>query len=61
MKIGVIFQIFKVQVLVDLMLYGYSCCETTTDVVYTDNDGKWGIEKGNWCGINVNVNVNQNN
>ncbi|KAL6595365.1 hypothetical protein U3516DRAFT_850062 [Neocallimastix sp. 'constans'] len=37
------------------MLYGYSCCETTTDVVYTDNDGKWGIEKGNWCGINVNV------
>ncbi|KAL6595364.1 putative cellulase [Neocallimastix sp. 'constans'] len=40
------------------MLYGYSCCETTTDVVYTDNDGKWGIEKGNWCGINVNVNQN---
>jgi len=29
----------------------YPCCETTTEVVFTDNDGKWGLEDGQWCGI----------
>ena len=29
---------------------GYPCCKGNT-VVYTDNDGKWGVENNNWCGI----------
>ncbi|ORX77524.1 putative cellulase [Anaeromyces robustus] len=29
---------------------GYQCCKGNT-VVYTDSDGKWGVENGNWCGI----------
>ena len=27
------------------------CCETTKEVVKTDDDGKWGIENDDWCGI----------
>ena len=30
---------------------GFPCCTTTTLVIETDNSGKWGVEKGNWCGI----------
>jgi len=30
---------------------GYPCCKTTKEVVYQDNDGDWGVENGNWCGI----------
>jgi polyhydroxybutyrate depolymerase len=30
---------------------GYPCCTTTTEVVFTDNDGKWGVENNNWCGM----------
>jgi cellulose 1,4-beta-cellobiosidase len=29
---------------------GYPCCSGNT-VAYTDNDGDWGVENGNWCGI----------
>nr|CAB92326.1 endoglucanase 5A [Piromyces sp. 'equi'] len=29
---------------------GYKCCEGDK-VVYTDNDGKWGVENQKWCGI----------
>eukprot|EP00833_Pecoramyces_ruminatium_P002013 jgi/Orpsp1_1/1176045/evm.model.c7180000056198.1 len=29
---------------------GYKCCQGN-EVVYTDNDGKWGVENGEWCGI----------
>ena len=29
---------------------GYPCCNGNV-VVYTDNDGKWGVENNNWCGI----------
>lgn len=32
---------------------GYPCCKENV-VVYTDNDGSWGIENGNWCGIGGN-------
>eukprot|EP00833_Pecoramyces_ruminatium_P000876 jgi/Orpsp1_1/1174908/evm.model.c7180000051916.1 len=28
----------------------YDCC-TGCDVTYTDDEGKWSIEKGNWCFI----------
>ncbi|ORX66977.1 hypothetical protein BCR32DRAFT_238148 [Anaeromyces robustus] len=31
---------------------GYQCC-TSCDIVYEDNDGSWGIENGDWCGINT--------
>lgn len=31
---------------------GYPCCTSTSEVKFTDNDGKWGIENGDWCGIN---------
>ena len=31
---------------------GYNCCaNTNAEVVYTDSDGDWGVENGNWCGI----------
>ncbi|KAG4098612.1 acetylxylan esterase [Neocallimastix lanati (nom. inval.)] len=30
---------------------GYPCCKTTTTTEYTDADGEWGIENGNWCGL----------
>jgi len=29
---------------------GYECCNSC-DVVYTDEDGNWGIENQQWCGI----------
>jgi len=29
---------------------GYSCCKGN-EVLYTDNDGKWGVENDEWCGI----------
>jgi len=30
---------------------GYPCCQTTTEVLYVDDDGKWGVENNDWCGI----------
>jgi len=30
---------------------GYRCCSGCLEVLYTDNDGKWGVENGDWCGI----------
>eukprot|EP00833_Pecoramyces_ruminatium_P004329 jgi/Orpsp1_1/1178361/evm.model.c7180000065000.2 len=33
-------------------LIGYSCCsDSNTTVVYHDDDGDWGIENNEWCGI----------
>nr|AAL01212.1 cellobiohydrolase II-like cellulase CelI [Orpinomyces sp. PC-2] len=33
---------------------GYPCCSSpNANVEYTDADGKWGVENGNWCGIPV--------
>ena len=29
---------------------GYKCCSDCT-VIYSDNDGAWGVENGEWCGI----------
>jgi hypothetical protein len=29
---------------------GYECCKSC-DVVFTDDDGEWGVEDGQWCGI----------
>ena len=40
---------------------GYRCCSNNNkNVVYTDNDGKWGVENGDWCGIIDNNNNNNN-
>jgi hypothetical protein len=36
---------------------GYSCCEGS-EIVYTDDDGDWGYENDNWCGIENNNNNN---
>ncbi|ORX87246.1 concanavalin A-like lectin/glucanase [Anaeromyces robustus] len=32
-------------------LLGYNCCRNTCSISYKDDDGNWGIENGNWCGI----------
>jgi len=29
----------------------YPCCEKTKEVVFTDDNGDWGIENNDWCGI----------
>ncbi|OUM70018.1 family 5 glycoside hydrolase [Piromyces sp. E2] len=39
---------------------GYNCCNGCS-VSYVDNDGQWGVENGNWCGIKASCqNVQQN-
>ena len=35
---------------------GYPCCESCK-VVYTDKDGKWGVENRKWCGIKESCNA----
>jgi len=30
---------------------GYSCCKSCSDVYYTDDDGEWGVEGDEWCGV----------
>jgi len=30
---------------------GYDCCSKGAKVRYTDKDGNWGVEHGEWCGI----------
>ena len=29
---------------------GYKCCSSGCTVYYTDSDGEWGVENGEWCG-----------
>jgi len=29
---------------------GYKCCSNKCEIIYTDNDGTWGAENGEWCG-----------
>jgi len=31
--------------------HGYPCCKQTTQVIQADEDGKWGLENNDWCGI----------
>jgi len=33
-----------------ILSQGYKCCSANCVVVYTDNDGTWGVENGQWCG-----------
>jgi len=30
---------------------GYPCCVNNSQVIYTDSDGKWGMQDGDWCGL----------
>jgi len=30
---------------------GFPCCKNAFPVHYTDADGRWGVENGDWCGI----------
>jgi hypothetical protein len=32
----------------------YPCCKNSCDVVISDDDGDWGVEDGQWCGITKN-------
>lgn len=32
---------------------GFPCCKSTRVVVYSDNDGNWGMENNDWCGIDI--------
>jgi hypothetical protein len=29
---------------------GYKCCNPGCQIIYTDEDGDWGVENGEWCG-----------
>jgi len=29
---------------------GYKCCSSNCEVLFTDKDGSWGVEKDEWCG-----------
>jgi len=29
---------------------GYKCCKPNCEIIYTDGDGNWGVENGEWCG-----------
>jgi len=33
-----------------IVIQGYSCCSANCEIVYTDDDGTWGYENGDWCG-----------
>ncbi|OUM64473.1 carbohydrate-binding module family 13 [Piromyces sp. E2] len=33
-----------------ILKQGYKCCSKDCVVVFTDNDGTWGIENNEWCG-----------
>ncbi|KAL6605709.1 hypothetical protein U3516DRAFT_757126 [Neocallimastix sp. 'constans'] len=28
---------------------GYPCCSDSIETVFTDDEGRWGIENDNWC------------
>jgi len=30
---------------------GYPCCEKEHKNIYTDSDGQWAVENGQWCGL----------
>ncbi|ORX61205.1 hypothetical protein BCR36DRAFT_257290, partial [Piromyces finnis] len=34
----------------NILAQGYKCCSAGCQVIYTDNDGTWGAENGEWCG-----------
>ncbi|ORY07897.1 hypothetical protein LY90DRAFT_371238, partial [Neocallimastix californiae] len=35
---------------------GYKCC-SGCDIVYVDQDGNWGVENDQWCGIKNSCNA----
>ncbi|ORX47676.1 alpha/beta-hydrolase [Anaeromyces robustus] len=39
---------------------GYPCCTKTNEVIYTDEQGQWGVEDYHWCGIDNTQNAAEN-
>jgi len=37
---------------------GYRCCTNGCEVVYTDDDGDWAVENGDWCGCGIDTSCN---
>ncbi|OUM57376.1 carbohydrate-binding module family 13 [Piromyces sp. E2] len=37
----------------NILKQGYKCCPNNCVVIYTDNDGTWGVNNGEWCGCNM--------
>ncbi|ORY21660.1 concanavalin A-like lectin/glucanase [Neocallimastix californiae] len=37
-----------------ILKQGYECCPSGCDVIYTDDDGDWGVNNGDWCGCGTN-------
>eukprot|EP00833_Pecoramyces_ruminatium_P017801 jgi/Orpsp1_1/1191833/evm.model.d7180000088826.1 len=33
-----------------ILAQGYKCCSDNCEVIYTDDDGNWGVENNDWCG-----------
>ncbi|KAG4082118.1 hypothetical protein H8356DRAFT_339299 [Neocallimastix lanati (nom. inval.)] len=33
-----------------ILSQGYKCCKKGCAIIYTDDDGTWGVENGEWCG-----------
>ncbi|OUM61596.1 Non-catalytic module family DOC2 [Piromyces sp. E2] len=38
---------------------GYKCCSSSCTVIYTDSDGTWGVENGEWCGCSPSSTSNE--
>ncbi|OUM57834.1 family 6 carbohydrate esterase [Piromyces sp. E2] len=38
-------------------ILSYSCCVNTTNIIYSDENGDWGVENNEWCGINKTENT----
>ncbi|KAG4093625.1 hypothetical protein H8356DRAFT_1293984 [Neocallimastix lanati (nom. inval.)] len=36
-----------------ILKQGYKCCASGCSVIYTDDDGTWGVENGEWCGCSA--------
>ncbi|KAG4088722.1 hypothetical protein H8356DRAFT_1056260 [Neocallimastix lanati (nom. inval.)] len=36
-----------------ILSQGYKCCSSDCVVIFTDDDGTWGIENDEWCGCNT--------
>ncbi|ORX76941.1 hypothetical protein BCR32DRAFT_329130 [Anaeromyces robustus] len=42
----------------NILKQGYKCCPSGCVVVFTDNDGTWGVNNGEWCGCNTDESLN---
>jgi len=42
-----------------ILAQGYKCCSANCTVVYTDDDGDWGVENNQWCGCGPSAKCSQ--